>query len=213
MKKEKIVEKLKSDIVNLNMDEAVSDASQALELGISAYDLTDAMRAAAGMIGQKWESGEYFIGELVASGSVLRAITDILKPMLAPEKAKYKGRLIIGSAPEDLHDIGKNLVIAVFLGAGFEVTDLGIDVPVEKFVEAAKKEKSVAVGISALTSTTMETMGDVIKGLKAAGTRKALKVIIGGAPVTESFAKSVGADAYATDAIQGLKICTTWATV
>jgi len=210
MDRQRILDDLKTDIVNLNMDRAVDDAKKGLSFGLSPYDLIDQIRAAAEIVGRKWESNEYFITELVAAGSVMKAVTDALKPLLMPEKTKYKGKLIIGSAPGDLHDIGKNLVISIFMGAGFEVIDLGIDVPIERFVETAEREKPTILGISALTSTTMLAMGDVINGLEAAGIRGNLKVIVGGAPVTKPFAKSIGADAYATDAIQGLKICNAW---
>lgn len=210
MKSRDVLERFKSSIINLDLDGAVEATNKALELGVSPYDVMGSMCEASDVVGKKWESKEYFISELVAAGSIMKAITDVLKPHVIAEEAKYKGKVVIGSAPGDLHDIGKNLVAVSLIGAGFEVVDLGIDVPPERFVEAVKKEKPDILGISALVSTTMLRIGEVIEALRAAGLRDKVKVIVGGAPLTDAYAKSVGADASANDVILGIKICERW---
>ncbi len=168
------------------------------------------MRKASEGVGEKWESRDYFISELIIAGIVMKEVTDILKPYMVTEELEYKGTVIIGSAPGDLHDIGKNLAAMCLMGAGFRIVDLGIDVSPERFVEAVKKEKCQIVGISALTSATMLTIGDVVKAIVEAGLRTKVKVIVGGAPLTQAFAKASGADACANDAIHGVRICEEW---
>lgn len=205
-----VLEKFKSSLVNLDLDGTVEATKKALKLGVSPYDVMGSMREASDVIGKKWESSEYFISELIAAGSIMKAVTDVLRPHVIAEEAKYKGKVVIGSAPGDLHDIGKNLVAVSLIGAGFEVVDLGVDVPSEKFVEAVRRERPDIVGISALISTTMLGSARVIEALKEAGLRDKVKVIVGGAPLTDAYAESIGADASANDVIKGIKICEEW---
>ena len=140
----------------------------------------------------------------------MKSASDLLKPHMSGDKTKFRGKVIIGSAPVDMHDIGKNLVVVSLMGAGFEVVDLGIDVPADKFVQAVKDETPNIMGISALTSTTMMRIGEVIEALKSSAIRDKIKVVLGGAPLTDEFAKKVGADACAKDVINGIKICEGW---
>jgi 5-methyltetrahydrofolate--homocysteine methyltransferase len=205
-----ILERFEQSIVELKLEQTLDATREALKSGISPYQIMDTMRGASNIVGQKFESCEYFISELVIAGTIMKAASDLLKPHLAGGKARYRGKVVIGSAPGDMHDIGKNLVVVSLMGAGFEVVDLGIDVPAEKFVKAAKDEVPGIIGISALTSTTMMRIGEVLDALKGATLREKVKVILGGAPLTEEFAKKVGADAYARDVIIGIRICEGW---
>jgi 5-methyltetrahydrofolate--homocysteine methyltransferase len=205
-----ILGKFTQAIVDLNLEQALNATREALEAGVSPYDVMEAMRGASNTVGQKFESCEYFISELVIAGTIMKAASDLLKPHLSSGQIKYKGKVVIGSAPGDLHDIGKNLVAVSLLGAGFEVVDLGIDVPADKFVKAAGDERPNIIGISALTSTTMMRIEDVIEALKSAALRENVRVILGGAPLTKEFAEKVGADACAKDVIDGIKICEGW---
>jgi 5-methyltetrahydrofolate--homocysteine methyltransferase len=205
-----VLERLKNSIVELNLDQTLVAAREALSSGLSPYDLMEAMRVASNIVGEKFESCEYFISELVVAGSIMKAVTDLLKPHLSKGDVKYRGKVVIGSAPGDLHDIGKNLVAVSLIGAGFEVVDLGIDVSPDRFIQAVKDEQPNILGISALTSTTMMRIGEVIEALRSASIRGRVRVILGGAPLTEDFARSVGADAYAKDVVQGLRICEGW---
>ncbi|MFQ6076165.1 MAG: B12-binding domain-containing protein [Candidatus Bathyarchaeia archaeon] len=207
---EEVIEKMKSSIVDLDRDGAVEAAGEALDRGVPAHRLIEEVRAASHVVGERWEEKEYFISELVIAGAIMKEITDILRPYLAPREVIYKGTVVIGSAPGDLHDIGKNLTTLCLMGAGFRVVDLGVDVPPKRFVEAVVKEDADIIGVSALTSTTMLTMGVVVRELTAAGLRGRVKVIFGGAPMTQEYAAASGADAYATDAITGVRICEEW---
>jgi len=208
---EEIIERIKSSIVDLDRDGAVEAAREAIERGVPAHRLIGEVRAASQVVGERWEEREYFISELIIAGAIMREITEILGPHMAPGEVSYKGTVVIGSAPGDLHDIGKNLTALCLMGAGFRVVDLGVDVHPDRFVESVEEEKAKIVGVSALTSTTMLTMGEVVRALTAAGLRGRVKVIFGGAPMTQEYAAASGADASAVDAITGVRICEEWA--
>jgi 5-methyltetrahydrofolate--homocysteine methyltransferase len=210
MKREETLKKFGKSLIDLNRAGVQNALKTALKQGVSATTLIDEMRKASEVIGKRWEEQKYFISELIIAGVLMKEVTDELRPKLVSEGAPYRGKVVIGSAPGDLHDIGKNLTALCLMGAGFNVIDIGANPTTEKFVETVRREKPQIVGISALTSTTMLSMGEVVRSLQAVGLRDKLKVVIGGAPMTDAYAKSVGADAYATDAIQGVKICQKW---
>ncbi|WP_455279706.1 cobalamin B12-binding domain-containing protein [[Eubacterium] cellulosolvens] len=210
MEQKDILEKFKNAIVDLDLDKALDSTKEALNNGVTPYEIMDAMRGASNIVGQKFESCEYFISELIIAGTIMKSASDLLKPHISGDENRYRGKVVIGSAPGDMHDIGKNLVVVSLMGAGFEVVDLGIDVPADKFVQAVKDETPNIIGISALTSTTMMRIGEVIEALKSSSIRDKIKVILGGAPLTDEFAKEVGADACAKDVINGIKICEGW---
>jgi methylmalonyl-CoA mutase cobalamin-binding domain/chain len=201
---------IRTSIINLEMDNAINAAKKALELGVSPHKLIEEMRNASAAVGEKFESNEYFISELVISGSIMKSISDIIKPHMVGKETEYKAKAVIGSAPGDLHDIGKNIAVVSLMGSGFDVVDLGIDVSPEKFVDAVNNENPQIVGISALTSSTMLGIKQVVEALESSGIRNRVKVIVGGAPLTDEFAKSAGADARAKDVVHGVKICEQW---
>jgi len=151
------------------------------------------------VVGQKYESGEYFLPELFMAGEAAKVVTAIIKPYLKKEGAKALGTVVIGTVFGDVHNVGKDLVASTLEGVGFKVTNLGVNVPAETFVEAAKKENADIVAMSALITTTMLVMKDVIKALNSGGIRSKVKVMVGGAPLDEKFAKEIGADAYGKD--------------
>jgi len=156
------------------------------------------------VVGQKYESGEYFLPELFMAGEAAKVVTAIIKPYLKKEGAKALGTVVIGTVFGDVHNVGKDLVASTLEGVGFKVTDLGVNVPAETFVEAAKKENADIVAMSALITTTMLNMKDVIKALNSGGIRSKVKVMVGGAPLDEKFAKEIGADAYGKDPRQAV---------
>jgi 5-methyltetrahydrofolate--homocysteine methyltransferase len=158
------------------------------------------------IVSEQFKNNECFIPEVLVSAKAMTMGLEILKPRLAETNVKSRGKVVIGTIQGDLHDIGKNIVAMLLQGAGFEVVDLGADVPIEIFVEAARNEKADIVGISALLITTMVNMKAVIKGLKDAGLRGTVKVIVGGAPVTQDYADRIEADGYATDAASGVDV-------
>jgi 5-methyltetrahydrofolate--homocysteine methyltransferase len=167
--------------------------------------LNEALIAAMDEVGRLFEEGELFVPEMLISARAMQAGLNVLKPLMTGSGIKSAGKVAIGTVKGDLHDIGKNLVAMMLEGAGFEILDLGVDVAPETFVDAVHEGAQI-VGMSALLTTTMGNMGVTIAALKAAGLRDKVKVMIGGAPVTQEFANSIGADAFAPDASSATRI-------
>jgi 5-methyltetrahydrofolate--homocysteine methyltransferase len=171
-----------------------------LEAGASPEAiLNDALISAMDFVGQQFEKGEFFVPEMLIAARAMQAGLNLLKPHLVEKGVQSAGKVAIGTVKGDLHDIGKNLVAMMLEGAGFEVEDLGTDVDPTKFLEAAQQGTQV-IGMSALLTTTMASMSDVIEAIEDGNLRDKVKIIIGGAPVTEDFAQQIGADGYAPDA-------------
>jgi 5-methyltetrahydrofolate--homocysteine methyltransferase len=184
---------------------------QALESNISPQVIiTEGMTAGMQIVGEKFSTKEYFIPDMLASAEAVGAAMDILKPVLESANVKTKGKIAIATVKGDIHDIGKNIVAILLKGAGYEVHDLGIDVSTEKVVEFVRKEKPGYLGLSALLTTTMTEMGVVIKALEESEIRNSVKVLIGGAAVSEEFAQEIGADAYCVDAFAAVKMLDSW---
>jgi 5-methyltetrahydrofolate--homocysteine methyltransferase len=178
----------------------------ALGAGVDAgVILNEALIAAMDEVGRRFEDGDFFVPEMLIAARAMQAGLALLKPHLAATDIKSSGKVAIGTVKGDLHDIGKNLVAMMLEGAGFEIIDLGVDVSPEAFVDAVQEGANL-IGMSALLTTTMGNMGVTIEALKAAGLRDKVKVMIGGAPVTEDYAKSIGADAFAPDASSATRI-------
>jgi 5-methyltetrahydrofolate--homocysteine methyltransferase len=180
---------------------------EALNQGIApAAILNDGLLAGMGIIGSKFKNNEVYVPEVLIAARAMHAGLNILKPKLVETGVKPIGKVVLGTVKGDLHDIGKNLVGMMMVGAGLEVIDLGIDVPKEKFVEAVKEHQPKIVALSALLTTTMSEQRVVIEALKEAGLRDQVKVMVGGAPVTETFAREIGADAYTPDAASAAEV-------
>ena len=162
--------------------------------------LNKGLIAGMGIIGAKFKKNEVYVPEVLIAARAMKAAMGVLKPLLAESDIEPVGTVVIGTVKGDLHDIGKNLVAMMLEGAGFNVVDAGIDVAPQKFIDEAKKSGAQVVAMSALLTTTMPSMKDTIEALKAAGLRKNVKVMIGGAPITQGYADEIGADAYASDA-------------
>jgi 5-methyltetrahydrofolate--homocysteine methyltransferase len=156
-----------------------------------------------GVVGEKFKNNEFYVPEVLIAARAMKTGMELIRPLLADSGVEPIGKVAIGTVKGDLHDIGKNLVAMMLEGAGFEVLDLGIDVSPEKFVEAIKAHKIQIIGMSALLTTTMPSMKTTIDAIKAAGLRDQVKIMIGGAPVTQSYATEIGADGYARDAASG----------
>jgi 5-methyltetrahydrofolate--homocysteine methyltransferase len=161
--------------------------------------LHEALIPAMGEVGQRFEVGKYYVPEMLLSAKAMQSGLKILRPLLAEDAGKGQGRVVFGTVKGDLHDIGKNLVVMMMEGAGFQVTDLGVDVPPAKFVDAARGGAQI-IGMSAMLTTTMPNMQQVMDALGAAGLRDQVKVMVGGAPLTPEYANQIGADGYARDA-------------
>jgi 5-methyltetrahydrofolate--homocysteine methyltransferase len=200
------LEQLFEGIVNGESEIVEQKVNEALSAGIDpAVILNEGMIPAMAEVGRQFEDGECYVPEMLVAARAMQSGMALLKPQLQNEKLESKGRVALGSVKGDLHDIGKNLVGIMLEGAGFEIQDLGTDVSAEKFVEAARSGANV-IAMSALLSTTMINMKDVVQALARADLPKKPVVIVGGAPLTESFAQSIGADGFAPDASRAVSV-------
>jgi len=189
------------------MDEAKRLTQEALDRGESAGTiLKEGLISAMDRIGVKFKNGEVYIPEVLIAARAMHAGMAILKPILSKSTGTMAGKVLIGTVKGDLHDIGKNLVVMMLEGGGFDVVDLGIDVPADKFVEAIKAHQPHVVGLSALLTTTMREMKTTIEVIEKSGLRNQVKMIVGGAPLTEKFAREIGADGYAPDAASAVDV-------
>jgi 5-methyltetrahydrofolate--homocysteine methyltransferase len=196
-----LLPKISEELQKGNFKEMPQLIQDALKAGIPPSKiLSDGLVAGMDVVGEKFRCDEIFMPEVLISAKAMQAGMDILRPKLIETGAKLAGKIVLGTVKGDLHDIGKNLVGMLMEGAGYQVIDLGIDVPIEKFVEAVKSNRPNIVGLSALLTTTMPMMKLVIESLTEAGVRDTVKIMVGGAPVTEKFAKEIGANGYAPDA-------------
>jgi 5-methyltetrahydrofolate--homocysteine methyltransferase len=204
---ENIVQEVNSAVLNGNAGEVKEKVQLALDNGIEAETiLNSGLIAAMKEVGQLFEDGEYFVPEMLISARAMQSGMIILRPFLVAQDIKPIGKVVIGTVKGDLHDIGKNLVSMMLEGSGFQIFDLGTDVSPEKFLEAIKTHKPDIVGMSALLTTTMVNMEKTMQYLEENGVRKGLKVIIGGAPISQKYADDIGADGYAPDASQAAVI-------
>ena len=197
------------NVLNGEAAEVEAGVRTALEAGVSAEEiLNKGFIAAMEEVGRLYEAGEFFVPEMLIAARAMQAGLKILKPFLVESKVRSAGKVAIGTVKGDLHDIGKNLVAMMLEGAGFEVVDLGIDVPPETFVTAAREGAQI-IGLSALLTTTMVNMEATIEALKVAGLRDRVKILVGGAPVTSAYAVQIGADAFAPDATSAARTART----
>ncbi len=177
--------------------------AEAIDAGFAPQEVLNKMISAMDVVGEKFKNGEIFVPEMLIAAKAMKKGVEVLKPHLASGAAGALGKVVIGTVAGDLHDIGKNLVAMMIESAGFEVIDLGVDVPVEKFVEAAAQDGVKIVACSALLTTTMPAMDATVAALKATG--KGYKIMVGGAPINQEYADKLGADAYTPDAASAAK--------
>jgi 5-methyltetrahydrofolate--homocysteine methyltransferase len=195
------IQTLYDAILNGNAKAAKEITQTSLAAGANPQALVDdTMIPAMNEVGRRYEANEYFVPELLIAARAMKASLELIRPLLSARGAEPVGRVVIGTVQGDLHDIGKNLVGAMLEGAGFEVIDLGVDVSPEKFINAAKEKKATLVALSALLTTTMHSMKAVMEKLRESGMRDNVKVMIGGAPVTQKYADEIGADGYSSNA-------------
>jgi 5-methyltetrahydrofolate--homocysteine methyltransferase len=200
------LETIYKNVIAGQAQEVEQGVQGALDKGIEADEiLNESLIPAMGEVGKRFEEGEFFVPEMLISARAMKAGLAILKPYLVDSGVESAGIVAIGTVQGDLHDIGKNLVAVMLEGAGFEVRDLGVDVPPETFVDAANEGAQV-IGLSALLTTTMPKMEQTIQALREANVLNKVSVIIGGAPVTESYAQQIGADAFAPDASSATRV-------
>lgn len=195
-------------IIEFDVDHIEELTHQALNAGIPAQELVmGGLSAGMTVVGERYNTGEYFLPELMMCAETMKRSMAVLEPRLKSQgQSTSIGKVLIGTVSGDMHDIGKNIVASMLQGAGFEVHDLGIDIPTEKFIEEVKRFKPDILGLSALLLTTREFMRDVIRALQEAGIRQEVKVMVGGCPITQEFANKIGADGYAANALDAVHV-------
>lgn len=211
MGEDKYLAALKESIISLDFDGVAKAAGEAMEAGIDPNKaINEGMVPGMAIVGDKFEKGEYFLSELVVAAEVMKEGVKVVAPFIKGESASKLGKVVIATVEGDHHDLGKNIVTSLLRVQGFEVIDLGVDVATEKIITAIKEHQPSIVGMSALLTLTMPKMGEVIEALKASSMREKVKVILGGTPITEEFAASIGADHKAVNALEGVKKCVEW---
>ncbi len=204
---EEVLQKLFDAVLEGDFDSVKTNVQAALDVKLDPnVILNEGMIAAMREVGCRFEAGEYYVPEMLIAARAMQSGMAILKPYLQQTDRKSSGKVVIGTVKGDLHDIGKNLVALMLEGAGFEIKDLGVDVPIEEFIRVVREEKPDIVGMSALLTTTMQMMKQTIDAFQAAGLRDQVKFIIGGAPVTESYANQIGADGFSPDASRAVNV-------
>ncbi len=196
-----ILKEIAQGVIQGKAQEVEKLVKEALDRGIEVGQvLNQGLIAGMEVVGDKFKKNEFYVPEVLIAARAMQKGMDILQPLLEKSGVKPLAKFIIGTVKGDLHDIGKNLVSMMLKGAGFEVIDLGVDVPPERFVETVEKENAPLMGLSALLTTTMPSMRDTIEALAKSGLREKVKVMVGGAPLTQEYADEIGADGYAPDA-------------
>ncbi|MGA7677125.1 MAG: cobalamin-dependent protein [Dehalococcoidia bacterium] len=203
---------LVSALADLKEKEALKIAEDRLKAGEEPLKILEDARKAMEIVGKRFASSEYFMPDLVYSGEILRAVTDMVKPKLAKAgEIKRLGKVVFGTVAGDIHDIGKDIVVFMLDVNGFEVYDLGVDVPAQKFVEKIKESGAPIVGLSGFLALAFDSMKETVEAIKAAGLRDKVKVMIGGGQMSDEISKYTGADAYGKDAMAGVSLAKKWA--
>lgn len=210
-KREAVFEEIKNSLVNFDVDSLKRAVLGAVQMGASPQDVINVMAEGMSVVGKKFEAGEYFVPELIMAGETVKEGVDVLRPYMKGEAGGELGTAIVATVKGDLHDIGKNIFVTLMMTAGFKVIDLGVDVSAERIVEAVKENHASVLGLSALLTTNLEQFPVIIKQLVSAGLRDRVRVIVGGATITEEFARDSGVDGYAKTALAGVEICRGWA--
>lgn len=210
-----VLDQIGKNILGLDMDATLENAKKVLDSDgkISVNDAVNAISESLGVVGKKFQSGEWYLTELVYAAEIAKEVLKLLEPLLEGEAVKSLGTIVTGTVEGDLHDLGKNIFGNYARSAGFKVIDLGTDVSMEKFITALKENDAHILGMSCLLTATDKQLKIVIDELKNKNMRDKIKVIVGGAAITEEFAKKVGADAFAPDAITGIDIIKKWAEI
>ena len=208
------IEQLRDGLLALDMDAALKATNSVIKLQNKSKvkEAVDAVTQALQVVGKRFQEGEWFLAELVYAGEIAKEVMNLLSPLMQAELSQSQGTIVIGTVANDLHDLGKNIFINYARSAGFKVIDLGVNVPTEKFVNAVKEHKPLALGMSCLLTSTEEELGKAIQELKRQNMREKVKVIIGGAALSERVARDISADAFAPDAITGIDIIKGWST-
>jgi len=206
-----MTEALVQALVDMKEAEALQRAKHLLAGGTEPLEILESCSRAMEIVGQRFEKGVYFLPHLMMAGEMLKEISAMIKPLVQEQKAEAKkGRVLIGTVEGDIHDIGKNIVVFLLEANGFEVRDIGINQKPAKFVEAIKEFQPKVVGMSGLLTLAFDSMKKTVEAIKEAGLRETVRIVIGGGVVTEKIKDYSGADAYAPDAMAGVRLCKEW---
>ena len=202
-----ILETIKEMVVSGKFNGIEAEVQRAVDSGTDLNRLiNDALISAMDIVGKRFADGDIYVPEMLVSAKTMKLGLDIIKPLLQSGEAEHRGTIVMGTVKGDLHDIGKNLVTMMLEGAGFRIIDLGVDVKIADLIDTAKKEEVDIIGLSALLTTTMPEMQNVIEALEEAGLRNQVKVIVGGAPIDQGFADKIGADGFGADAVEAVQL-------
>jgi 5-methyltetrahydrofolate--homocysteine methyltransferase len=205
--KQKILGKITEAVLSLEAEDTRNSCEEALKAGIEVSEIVEAMAKGARILGEKYDQREIFLSELILAGECLKEGLKVIEPQLKASQVKRVGKIVLGTVKGDIHEIGKNIVGMMLTSAGFEVVDLGVDVPPEKFAEAVEQEKPNILGLSCLLSTSLPQIEETIKIMVERGIRGKVKIIVGGNPVTDEYAEKIGADGYGENAVEAVKVC------
>ena len=198
--------RIAKSMAEIDFDGTVNACQDAMKEGLPAAKVVGALSDGMRVIGERFEAKEYFLSELIMAGEIMKEAQEVIRPYFKEGQVKVPGKVVMGTIEGDLHDIGKNIVVALLQSVGYQVTDLGVNVPASKFVETVRNVKPDVLGLSALLRATVPEMGNVIISLEKAGLRKDVKIVVGGLPLNEEYAKKLGADYYAPDAWKGVEL-------
>jgi methylmalonyl-CoA mutase cobalamin-binding domain/chain len=199
-------------LVEMKEAEALQKTAQLLDEGTDPMEILDACSKAMEIVGKRFEAGEYFLPHLMMAGKMLEQVSEIVKPLIREEKTEAgRGRVLMGTVEGDIHDIGKNMLTFLLETNGFEVRDIGIDQPPERFVEAIRDFQPAVVGMSGLLTLAFDSMKETVRAIEEAGLREGVRIMIGGGQVTEQVKDYTGADAYGPDAMAGVRLARQWA--
>ena len=201
------LEEIKDLIIRVSdVEEIKETVDRTLKSGVDPLEILNTLNQALDEVGRRYEKGEYFLSELIMAGVLSTEVTNLLEPHLIRSRRRSLGKVVIGTVRGDIHDIGKNILVMMLRSAGFDVVDLGVDVPAENFANAIEEKQANILGLSALLTSSMDEMKKVIETIEKRGFRNRVKIVVGGRPLTREFAKEIGADGYAKDAVEGVKV-------
>jgi len=207
--KEKALQRVADSVLSFEPENVVASTRRALQEGIQPMDvIEEGLAKGLRVVGERYEKGDFFLTELIAGANAMKAGLDVLRPLIPIRGKKSVARVLIGTVRGDIHDLGKQVVTSMLEASGFEVIDVGVDVPSSVFIEKVKELRPEILGMSVLLTTSMPEMKTVIQELKQDGLRDEVKVMVGGAVVTDNYAKEIGADAYGADAVDGAQKAT-----
>jgi len=210
MANEELFAEIRAALVEFDVDLLKVKTQEALDRGVDAEEIIGVLSEGMDVVGERYQTGEYFVTSLIIAGETMKEALEVLEPHLSGHGVAKRGKIVMATVAGDIHDIGKNIFTTLMGTAGFEVIDLGVDVPAEVIVAAVREHSPDILGLSALLTTNLEQFPLIVEMLEKEGLRNKVKIVVGGATVTDEFAKRAGVDAHAKSAVEGVNICKAW---